>query len=299
MRYRPLGVSALSVSAVTLKLTDLDDDLNARQWRDLILAALEAGINSFEIDGPSLALLTGAAEAFAGMERRLLFIALRAHAAGPLGYSTQDMANLIRRVLKHGGVGHLDLVSLDRPAIGPLTTKAVDLLKDAKAAGIIRRIGVAGDDEAIETLTASGAFDVLVHPFSLSSGWRERHRIKAAVSRGMGVIATESFNAALAESVKAPKRQLSSFWRRRSDPMSGQGAFEFLSQTPGWTAEEICLAFSLTEPAVASVVIEPNTSDRLAELAGIPDRDLPTALSAQIEMARFSPPPESGERRRA
>ena len=57
----------------------------------------------------------------------------------------------------------------------------------------------------------------------------------------------------------------------------------------GWTAEEICLAYCLTEPSIASVLVECEDPEHLAALAAVPDRDMPPGLAAQVEMARFAP----------
>ncbi|HQR90016.1 MAG TPA: hypothetical protein PLH31_12315, partial [Caulobacter sp.] len=76
MLYRPFGISGMTVSAITLRLSD-QSRLRAGEWRALVFAAIENGVNSFQIDGSSPALLQGAAEAFASVERRLLFLTWR------------------------------------------------------------------------------------------------------------------------------------------------------------------------------------------------------------------------------
>jgi hypothetical protein len=68
--------------------------------------------------------------------------------------------------------------------------------------------------------------------------------------------------------------------------MTNAGSFAFLHQTPNWNAESICLAFTLTDPAVASVMVDAINPERMEALAAVPERDLPPGLSAQIEMAR-------------
>jgi hypothetical protein len=75
------------------------------------------------------------------------------------------------------------------------------------------------------------------------------------------------------------------------------GSYAFLDRTHGWDAEEICIAYALTEPALATVQIEPASIARLEQLAQIPDREMPPGLAAQIEMARFSP--EHGQAQRS
>ena len=75
--------------------------------------------------------------------------------------------------------------------------------------------------------------------------------------------------------------------------MAGCGTYAFLENTPGWKADEICLAYALTEPCLASVQVRPSSLVELERLAAVVERDMPPGLAAQIEMARFSPQPEA------
>ncbi|MBP7649752.1 MAG: hypothetical protein KA744_07890, partial [Phenylobacterium sp.] len=74
----------------------------------------------------------------------------------------------------------------------------------------------------------------------------------------------------------------------RAEPLAGAGTYAFLHQTHGWSAEEVCLAYALTEPAFATVQVEQFRAEAIERLALITDKDLPTGVAAQIEMARFS-----------
>jgi hypothetical protein len=65
------------------------------------------------------------------------------------------------------------------------------------------------------------------------------------------------------------------------------GGYAFLQDTTGWTTEDICLAYALTEPAFATVQVEAWRADAVERLALVCDKDLPTSVAAQIEMARF------------
>ena len=65
------------------------------------------------------------------------------------------------------------------------------------------------------------------------------------------------------------------------------GGYGFLQDTAGWTNEDICLAYALTEPAFATVQVEAWRADAVERLAAVCDKDLPTSVAAQIEMARF------------
>jgi len=70
--------------------------------------------------------------------------------------------------------------------------------------------------------------------------------------------------------------------------------YAFLEDSNGWTAEEICLGYALTEPSLTTVQTATQDPDHLHRLALVADRDLPTGISAQIEMARFSESASSG-----
>jgi aryl-alcohol dehydrogenase-like predicted oxidoreductase len=66
------------------------------------------------------------------------------------------------------------------------------------------------------------------------------------------------------------------------------GSHSFLQTTPGWTAEQICLAYALTEPAVTTVQMPVKDLEHLADLADVPERSLPAQITAQIEMSHFT-----------
>ena len=85
---------------------------------------------------------------------------------------------------------------------------------------------------------------------------------------------------------KAPPKP--SFWQRRTDPLADVGGYEFLTNTPGWSAEDICLGYALTEPSLATVRVTADSPQEVERLAAVVERDLPTGVCAQIEMARFS-----------
>ena len=155
-----------------------------------------------------------------------------------------------------------------------------------------------GDGDGLEACIASGWFNCLATPYNVLSGWRERHRLKTASTRGMSIVGYDAYPASLAEAAKGPKLVRSSIWRRASDPQSGAGAYSFMGKTDGWTPQEICVAYALTEPSLSTVQVDAADPKRLAALAAVPERDLPSQVPAQIEMARFSAPPGGVERRR-
>jgi aryl-alcohol dehydrogenase-like predicted oxidoreductase len=118
------------------------------------------------------------------------------------------------------------------------------------------------------------------------------------MSREMAVIGLDFWPGVLREERRGflPKPSL---WRRRADPLADIGGYDFLHNTHSWTAQQICLAYALTEPSLATVQITAETPAELEALAAIAERDLPTGCSAQIEMARFSAQEAERNRRRA
>jgi len=283
MRYRPFARTGMAVSVLSLELSGEDDRRRPAEWRDLIHAAFEEGVNAFELVNPSPALMAGFAEGVQAVKRSLLFVGLRADAAveGAL------LERAVRQVIAETGLGHLDLLTLGAGVTGQEDLLAAAIrLKDADAA---RRFAVAGaSDDLIDADVDSGLFDAVLTPFSLLSGWRDRNLVRRALEAQMGVIGCDPCPEALESLLETAQAKAKPGWFKRPRPLAGVGTYAFLGSTPGWTAEQICLAYALTEPSLATVQMALTSRKHLAELAAITDRDLPSAVSAQIEMARFS-----------
>ncbi|MDP1629817.1 MAG: hypothetical protein Q8L66_00170 [Caulobacter sp.] len=272
MRYRPFGRSGLVVSAVSL-LLDSSARHSARDWRNLVSTALDCGINGFEIAGDDPTLIEGVGEALRAVERELLFLAWRPRALAA------EPSDSIDSLLTHTGLGYLDLLSFDGPPPG------AEPMERMRRVGRVRAYGLTGDDEDADLLITLGAFNALTTCYSPVSGWKDRNRLKSASERDMAIIARNIWPDIMRPKTSVFKKPL---LRDRANPLAGVGGYNFLENTPGWTAEDICLAYVLTEPAVTTVRLDADRVDRIIRLAEVPDRDLPTGVAAQIEMARFS-----------
>ncbi|MCA0355829.1 MAG: hypothetical protein LCH78_02850 [Proteobacteria bacterium] len=285
MRYRPFGATGIAVSALTLRLAD-SSRLRASDWRALVFTALENGVNSFQIDGDAPEMLQGAGEAFASVERRLLFLTWRVRQdANQLGQQTLDS---LRRWAYEGlGLDYLDLVLINDPQSPSLPMSFEAGLQTLWSARALGGLGIASRGDIHPGLLANGLVTAVSSPYNLSSGWAERHRIRQASQNNFAVIGEDFWPQALRELAdQAPRRP--SFWQRRTDPLADVGGYEFLSKTPGWSGEDICLGYALTEPSLATVRITADTRQEVERLAEVVERDLPTGVCAQIEMARFS-----------
>jgi aryl-alcohol dehydrogenase-like predicted oxidoreductase len=296
MRYRPLGATGTVVSAISLAMTDVPNLRRTEDWLQLTYTALEAGVNAFEIVGLNPAIIDGLAEGLRSVERRLVFVSLRL-GPSPNGrnFSAAYIAQRVESIIARSGLDYLDLCILDDPGEDELSAEALATLKVLRTTGRTRLIGVGGQGTALDAYISTGAFDALAMPYSLASGWMDRHRLKAAANQDMAVIGydfwPEQFHqpeqTGLIQTVKR------SLWSRpapkpKESPLAGAGTYSFLHETPGWTAEDICLAYALTEPSIATLQITAEAADRLEGLAGITELEMPNGVASRIEMARFS-----------
>jgi aryl-alcohol dehydrogenase-like predicted oxidoreductase len=285
LRSRPFGATGIAVSALTLRLAD-SSRLRASDWRALVFTALENGINSFQIDGDAPEMLQGVGEAFASVERRLLFLTWRVRQdSNQLGQQTLD--GLRRWAYEGLGLDYLDLLLINDPQASSLPMNFEAGLQALWSARALGGLGIASRGDIHPGLLANGLVTAVSSPYNLSSGWAERHRIRLASQNNFAVIGEDFWPQALRELAdQAPRRP--SFWQRRTDPLADVGGYEFLSKTPGWSGEDICLGYALTEPSLATVRITADTRQEVERLAEVVERDLPTGVCAQIEMARFS-----------
>jgi aryl-alcohol dehydrogenase-like predicted oxidoreductase len=289
VRYRSIGHTGGIISAMSLSLHG-EPSRRPTDWVNLIYAGLENGVSGFDVREPDLALAEGLRNAFAGVDRNLAFVAWRlgkqpASAGGGHDFSAKALTDQVRAALSQTGLQYLDVVMLDEPPDGAPTADAMAALEQLKAAGLIRYLGLAGESEAVDALVEAGAFDILQTPFNLTSGWRERHRLRAAGASDMSVIGYRWFPDSLRQVAEAQLQAKPA----SSRPLTACGTYAFLETTRGWRPEEICLAYALTEPALASVQVRVASPAEVERLAAVVDRDMPPGLSAQIEMARFSP----------
>lgn len=298
MRYRPFGRNGSATSALTLRVGADALAGGPARVHGLVFAGLEAGINTFHLTTADPVLAEAVGQALSQVDRKLVQVSVglgrfEGRRAGR-DFSPESLTGSIDRVLHASGLGWLDLVLLDEPAEDEMPQSALTALKAQRASGRIRMMGVSGDGDVMDAYVSTGAFDVLATSYHVNAPWRTKLRTRAALERDMAVMAYGYFPRELdtvkkAEALHEPKRGLFGLGgggRPKHDPLAGAGSFAFLHQTHGWDAEHICLAFTLTDPAVATVMIDSDSADRIEALAAVPERDLPPGLAAQIEMAR-------------
>lgn len=301
MRYRPFGNAGQSVSALTLGLSYRDIARGPEACSEIIYTALEAGINSYRLRDASPVLAEVLGEALKHVDRKLVQVSLTIGAGdGRKGtdrdFTAEGMTGCIDKALHASSLGWFDQAILDQPGTEELPQSSLNALKVLRATERVRLLGVSGDGEVMDTYVSTGAFDVLVTPYHVNSPWQVKSRIRAARDQDMAIFAYGYFPESLetvkkAEMANEGKRGLFGLGRPARDkknPLRGVGTFAFLHKTPYWNAEDICLAYALTDPSISSVMIHSEDVDRLNQLAQVPDRDLPPGLAAQIEMARVA-----------
>ena len=288
MRFRPLGARGQIVSAVSLILEPDSTRRRPSDWTSLIYAALECGVSGFEIRALDPVLGQGLGEALAAVERRMAFVVLRLAVHPGRVASLEAVAGQIRAAVATTGLDYLDAALFDPPALN--SPQGLKELGALKSAGLVRALGVCGSTEAVDPLVGSGQLDLLATEFSLLSGWTERRRVRSAVATDMAVLGYGCYPKEQLEALIKPRP------KERANPLAGAGGYCFLNETKDWTCEEICLAYALTEPSLASVQVKVRSVEHLEQLAAVPEREFPPAVAAQIEMARFSALAESEAR---
>ena len=291
MRFRPLCNTGMVVSVVTLGLPDSPTRNRPQEWEQLIYTALENGVNSFEVIGKHPNIGEGLARAIHAIERHLACVSWRlgnsydSDGRPARDFSADGLEKVTEAILARTGFSYLDAIVLDEPRARELNSDALNRLKFLRAEGRVRMLGVAGQDDAIDAYISTNVFDLLLMPYNLTSGWKERLRQQAAMDHDMAVIAYDFYpdkmrggQAALVHKNPAP---------RAGHILADAGTYAFLDKTPRWSGEGICLVHALCNPAVASVQLVTDRPERLAAVAPVVELDLPPGVSAQIEMARF------------
>lgn len=286
MRYRPFGISGKAVSAISIVLRENVALPNPAAWRGFIFEAMEWGVNAFEMVAGSEVVSRGLASALEAVERRLVFLSLRIEGDQHRPLTADSLSLIIRTSLQRTGAAYFDVLMLDEIAFRSLDERCRVFLGDVCAAGLVLQVGVGGDGDCIDAAIRDPIFQVVASPFSLVSGWNVRRRVKEAADANMALMAYDVWPPALMRPAKAAPAG-GGLLRRTPAPLARAGAYAFLHATQGWTAAEICLAYALTEPSFATVQIETVRPEVVVKMAAVPERDLPTGVAAQIEMARF------------
>ena len=278
MRYRPFTSEGLSSSAVGLSLTPGPG--GAEVFR-LVCTALESGVNTFSFAAGDAPALEALRRGVASVGRRVVILMLR------LEIGTAPFEQQVRSALQATGAGHFDAVVLDRPAPDAVSREGLSQLEAIRSRRLATRLGLATEGDASQAYLSAFDFDLLALRYNVTSGWAERNMLKAAAQRGLTVIGYGPHIDLAPQAAPPIVRGLARLVSRGVAKDQAQ-AYGFLSETPEWTAEQITLAYALTEPGLASILVEAKDPKALEAVASVVERELPAGVAAQIEMARFA-----------
>lgn len=276
MRYRPFGSDGRSSSAVSLVVAP---GATTRQAFELMCGALECGVNTISVAAGDEPAAEALRRAVGSVGRGVLILLLRLELEG-VSFERQA-----RAAIRASGVGFFDAAVIDRPPPGVLSPGVLADLDALRAGRMAARLGLAGEAEAVGAHLDAFDFDIVAVRYNVASGWAERNVLKMAAQRGLTVLGYGYHIDEEGSAAEAP-RGLARLFRREG--AARPAAYRFLQETPDWSARQITLAFALTEPGLASVLVEAVTPAELEALSWVVERELPVGVAAQIEMARFA-----------
>lgn len=291
MRYRPLGSAGAAVSAITVVLDASVAARGAEHTRDLVINALEQGVNSFHIDTLDRALIRTTGEALGHIERDLLHISLTIGTlpSGKRDFTQDGVDAVLSGVMKASNLQYIDALIFDDPDKSELPAAVMKKIRDDER---IRKLGVRGTSDVMDIYIASSLFDVLHTPCHIQLDAKQRSRLREARAMDMTIFGTDYYPQALFAAPEAPpvriERGLFGLKKKVIQDETPTSPFEFLRHTPGWEAEDLCLAHALLDPSLGGVLVRPTSVAHLERLAAACERDMPVSLPAQLEMARVS-----------
>jgi aryl-alcohol dehydrogenase-like predicted oxidoreductase len=289
MRYRPFNQAGLAVSAITLTLDDTP--LLEAQRMALVFAALEAGINSFELSCFSADCTAAVRAAIEAAGRKVLVLILRPPDTGAPGDKAALLDVQVNTWLDQIGTQHFDAVMVDADtASSPDAAARLQSLQAERLVGLVGvNCGRAGPD--IDLVGAG--YDLVATPFGFRADAALRKRLRAMAERNVVLMGYDFDDMVAPAPAPAPGidplKGLKRLFQRRPDATAA-GPYEFLHRIPAWTAGEVALAYALTEPSLATIRVKTTDIATLDRLAKTVERELPNGAAAQIEMARFSAP---------
>jgi aryl-alcohol dehydrogenase-like predicted oxidoreductase len=299
MKYRPLGSTGAAVSSLCLSIGEADFAKGPGAVKALIIAGLEAGINAYHFDSADAELLQTAGEALSHVERTLIWIGIslggpRTRGDTPRAFTPEQLSKTVEEALHGSGLGWFDVVVLDEPAEQELTLSSLNTLKALRSSGQVRMLGIKGDAPVTDTYISTGAFDALYTPYSVNTHARIHTRMREAQRRDLAVFIYDydrevRLYAKQAANIPPPKKKTLMNWlglTPEEQPQTVATSFDFMHNTPGWQAHELCLNLVLTNPTVSSALISVEHPSDIEGLAKALERHLPAGIAAQIEMAR-------------
>ena len=299
MRYRSFGRSGQAISALQLGLDD--ENLRPADMVNLVLGALEAGINGFEARYNNTAAVHAIGQGVSALDRKLVVVGLRVPPPpdGDVRNLSRDgVVRILQDALRNTGLRWIDYLIIEDPQPGEISAAFLVTIEAARQAKRLRYVGVSGDSLVIDDIIERNSVQIYAARYNLRSSAQTRTRIRMAIHGGMIVLGQDYHPRIIREGGyrdmpdAAPRKSggLLSLVSGRPKTITVERArpYAFLDRVRGWAADAVCLAYALNEPALSSIRISPTRLDDLAALAETVERDMPTGVAAQIELARVA-----------
>ncbi|MFJ5550901.1 aldo/keto reductase [Streptomyces sp. NPDC093225] len=308
MRYLPLGTSGLLVSAVGLGCNNFGGRLDARRTRDVVDAALDAGVTL--LDTADIYGNRGGSEEHLGQalkgRRDQVVLATKFGATADMGYGPAAGARggraYVRRAVEASlsrlGTDHIDLYQLHSPDPATPVAETLAALSELVAEGKVRYIGHSNFTgwqlaEAAHVARELGAqpFVSAQNHWSLLDRGAEDELVPAARHYGVGVLPYFPLaNGLLTGKVRrgapvpagARLAGRTEYVERRIDRVEALAA---LAEKHGRTLLEVAVGWLSAQPGCASVIAGATSPEQVRANAAAADRIPDAELLAEIDAA--------------
>ena len=291
MQYRRCLHSGLALSALRLRLSAHAYRKTPGAVREIVERGLENGINAFQIDSADAGFLNQIAQVLKVVDRGVLFISMTARdnygVAYENGINVDTLKQRLTEAFRLPGLQRLDLLSFQAAEYRALTAEDHAFLHHLIQGGMIGQVGVQIETADFPNILDIGQPTSLLTNFDVTASKARRHMLETASRMDLSVFGQNYYPARLlqggqGESIRSHLQNV-----QDGDAPQGPSKYSFLFNEIGWTAQEICLGFALSQPALVNVGVVARDSDHLDRLAKVVGRTLPRALHAHIELGTF------------
>ncbi|MBW8638704.1 aldo/keto reductase [Hoeflea sp. WL0058] len=304
MDYRSLGRSGFKVAPLALGTFNFGGPTDEKMSIKIMLRALEAGINLFDIAN---SYNEGRSEEFAGKaiaqwgRRDDVVLATKVHY--PVGEGPNDSGNsryhIIReceRSLVRMKIDHIDLLQLHRPDFNIPADETFRALDDLVTAGKVRYVGTSSFPawkvmEAVALTDQRGWVRPIVEqpPYNLLDRRVENELVPLCLAYGLSLIPY----APLAQGVLAGRYTSKADLPEDSRAVTRGGVYSDritdrgiavgvevarLAAEAGVSAGQLAMAWVRDQPAVAAPLFGPRTMDQLDQMLPVLDLTFPREL---------------------
>ncbi|WP_328302746.1 aldo/keto reductase [Streptomyces sp. NBC_00435] len=308
MRYLPLGNSGLQVSAIGLGCNNFGGRLDARATREVVDAALDAGItllDTADIYGGSGGSETHLGEALKGRRDQVVLATKFGYDGVDMGYGpaagSRGGRAYVRRAVEESltrlQTDHIDLYQLHSPDPAVPVAETLAALSELVTEGKVRYIGHSNLTgwqlaEAAHVARETGAapFVSAQNEWSLLQRSAERELVPAALHYGVGVLPYFPLaNGLLTGKIRrgAPVPAGSRLEGRdaylTAERLDVVEALAALADEHGRTVLELAIGWLSAQPACASVIAGATSPEQVRANAAVADRPLDAGLLAEVE----------------